>query len=176
MHELFQSFDTTVARQIAKLPAWSMPFLAVITYAGIPAVVVTASLVLSILLYAQGKKNVSAAFVLVVAALGANSVVKHLIHRERPDTMYVQSMAIRSYSFPSGHAFGSMVFYGLIAYLCYRHLPQPFGALVPVCLAILILLIGLSRVFLGAHFPSDVVVGWLLGGVALAIIIKICGL
>jgi membrane-associated phospholipid phosphatase len=86
--------------------------------------------------------------------------------------MYVAHMRIHSYSFPSGHSFGATVFYGLLAYLAWSRLPHPWNLLVVLLLVLLIILVGLSRVYLGAHFPSDVVVGWLLGGLSLFVIIK----
>jgi membrane-associated phospholipid phosphatase len=64
-------------------------------------------------------------------------------------------------SFPSGHAFFSLTIYGMLAYLLSRDAPprrrrQRWGATV-----VAILLVGFSRVFLGVHFPSDVVAGFL---------------
>lgn len=146
------------------------------SFMGLPVIVVTASFVLAIICYLKGLKNVSLAFILSALALGVNTIIKLGFQRPRPDTIYVESMAIKSYSFPSGHAFGSTVFYGLIAYLCYRHLDSPFNILVPALLGLLILSIGVSRVSLGAHFPSDVLVGFVLGAVALTLIIKVCGI
>jgi undecaprenyl-diphosphatase len=80
-------------------------------------------------------------------------------------------MKIKSYSFPSGHAYGGMVIYGLLAYLAYKHLPHPWNLLSALLLGMLIIVIGVSRVYLGAHFPSDVAVGWLLGAITLALIL-----
>lgn len=176
MHSLLQGFDKSVAGQIAKLPSWLLPLMTVCSFLGLPVVVVSVSLLVAVVCYLQDRKNVSTAFLLVVVALGANGVLKIIFQRARPETIYVQSMAIKSYSFPSGHSFGSIVFYGLIAYICYQHLSSPLTIIAPMLLALLILIIGVSRIFLGAHFPSDVVSGWLLGGVALAVIIKVCKL
>lgn len=176
MHALFHTFDRSIANQVAKLPSWLIPIMTMCSFLGLPVVIVSASVISALICYRQDLKNLAAAFSLVVIALGANSVLKMIFHRTRPETLYVQSMAIKSYSFPSGHAFGSMVFYGLIAYLCYQHLSQPANIIIPVLLAVLIGAIGLSRIFLGAHFPSDVVSGWLLGGAALTLLIKVCKL
>lgn len=176
MHEVLESFDKMLAAPVAKLPQWLTPLMTLGTFLGLPAVVVTASVVVALICYLQDRKDISLAFGLAVVTLGANGILKMIFHRNRPDTLYVQSMAIKSYSFPSGHAFGSMVFYGLIAYLCYQHLSQPFNIIVPVLLGVLIFMIGLSRIFLGAHFPSDVLSGWLLGGLALVVIINVCKL
>lgn len=176
MHELLRAFDKTIAGQVAKLPMWLTPFMMVFTYLGSPVVIIGGSVAAALLAYWQDRKDMSLAFCLAIIALGANGVLKLLLQRSRPDTLYVQSMAIKSYSFPSGHSFGSIVFYGLIAYLCYQYLSQPYNVIVAILLGLLIFVIGVSRIFLGAHFPSDVLVGWMLGGLALFFIVKICGL
>jgi len=106
-----------------------------------------------------------------VLAMGANMVLKHYIHRTRPDTLYVSNMFFKSSSFPSGHAFGAAVLYGLLGYLASTHLPGAWHIAVPILLGIFALLIGVSRVYLGAHYPTDVLAGWLLGVLATAIII-----
>ncbi|MCS6850938.1 MAG: phosphatase PAP2 family protein [Gemmataceae bacterium] len=82
---------------------------------------------------------------------------------QRPRPQFVDPIVVeQTYSFPSGHAFGAMVVYGLLAYLATRWLParRQRGAAV-VGLAVLIAIIGFSRVYLGVHWLSDV-----LGGLA----------
>ena len=107
----------------------------------------------------------------VVAMIGISSVLKELLHRARPLTDYVAHMTSSSLSFPSGHTVGATVAYGLIAYLAWQHLPQPWNSVVITMCLLLIFIVGLSRVYLGAHYPSDVIGGWLLGIGGLAIII-----
>lgn len=107
---------------------------------------------------------------LLVYAFGA--LIKEFVHRTRPDTVYVTAMKFKSFSFPSAHALGSMLMFGIIAYLAYQHLSAPWNMIVPALLGLLIFLIGVSRVYLGAHYPTDVIGGWLLGGAALFLIIK----
>ncbi len=68
----------------------------------------------------------------------------------------------QSYSYPSGHALGSMVLYGFLAYLLGTHYPR--YARVFYCIAvILIVAIGFSRLYLGVHWPTDVIAGYGVG-------------
>jgi membrane-associated phospholipid phosphatase len=82
------------------------------------------------------------------------------------DSEYVGSESgdrlFKSYSFPSGHALYSLCFYGVLASLLAAHAPPgaaPIG--IYVAAALLIAGIGLSRVYLGVHYPSDVIAGYL---------------
>jgi undecaprenyl-diphosphatase len=83
------------------------------------------------------------------------------------DLMSVSSQAITraiELGFPSGHALVSMVIYGLLAYLAWHHLGHPVLRWSAVgLLGALVFLIGLSRVYMGRHYPSDILAGWLLG-------------
>jgi undecaprenyl-diphosphatase len=94
--------------------------------------------------------------------------LKGMFHRTRP-TWDVPLLTARGWSFPSGHAMGSLVAYGMLAYLLVRD-PKgrpPRMAIVAGAVA-LVLLIGLSRMYLGVHYFSDVVGGYAAGMVWLA--------
>jgi undecaprenyl-diphosphatase len=143
------------------------------TLIGQPIVVLTVGVVIAATSIVKGAERTAAAIGGGFAAFGINTLLKITLHRARPDTLYAHDMRIKSYSFPSGHAFGSMFFYGLLAYLAFSYLPHPWNVIVGVALVFLIFLIGISRVYLGAHFPSDVVAGWLFGFVCLVLVIKI---
>ena len=102
---------------------------------------------------------------LVVSIAGTAAVVfllKEIIARARPDVFY-QAYLEDGFSFPSGHAAMSLALYGFLAYLAWKNLPRKQGAGVVVLAMVLIGLIGLSRLYLGLHFLSDV-----LGGYAIA--------
>ena len=105
--------------------------------------------------------------------IGTGAIIKLIIARERPLTEYAANLALATHSFPSGHTSGSTVAYGLLAYLAWQLIPQPLGSIVVIALIVLIIFIGISRVYLGAHFPSDIVGGWLLGAIVLCGIIVI---
>jgi undecaprenyl-diphosphatase len=98
------------------------------------------------------------------AGIGALSpLLKALFHRARPDVA-LRLAAAGNYSFPSGHSLGSAAVYGalaLVVAVCFPRLRLP--ALL-TCVA-LVCVIGLSRLYLHVHYPSDVLAGWALGGV-----------
>ena len=107
--------------------------------------------------------GITAAATIGLASLG-NELFKGLMARARPDL--IQPIVVeRGYSFPSGHAALSMVGYGVAALLVARS-GAPRGVKVAAAFAAgcLVALIGISRVYLGAHFPTDVLAGWLAGG------------
>lgn len=98
-------------------------------------------------------------------ASAGNQAMKAVIARARPDLLD-PIVVERGFSFPSGHALLSMVAYGVLAVLISRsRLPNPARLAIAAALAVLILLIGISRVWLGVHYPTDVLAGWTAGAV-----------
>jgi len=97
-------------------------------------------------------------------------LLKLFFGRGRPPGEHL--ILVTGFSFPSGHAMISMAFYGFIAYLVGMNFPGRKGKLLVLVLYLLILLIGISRVYLNVHYASDVLAGYLLGGVLLFIFIK----
>ena len=77
------------------------------------------------------------------------------------------------FSFPSGHAMLSIAFYGFLAYLALSLLPRKIGKILAAILAILILLIGLSRIYLNVHYASDVIAGYIFGAIVLYVFLKV---
>jgi undecaprenyl-diphosphatase len=120
--------------------------------------------------------RVDAAFIaLTIPARLTNEILKRLIERPRPTAEQVHVLlAANGFAFPSGHATSAVVFFGLLAWLVCRRLrhPLPRGAAVTLA-AIVIGLIGLSRIYLGAHWPSDVLGGYAFGGLLLIALITL---
>jgi len=100
-----------------------------------------------------------------------NTVLKHTFHRTRPDIQHL--IEVGGYSFPSGHAMISTAFYGMLGYLLWLNLRERAKPAWPVVIITpcLIFFIGGSRVYLGVHFPSDVIAGFAAGGAWLAVCI-----
>jgi membrane-associated phospholipid phosphatase len=109
---------------------------------------------------------------IMVLSVGFSAFVglKLLLHRRRPYGAVIKTLGVQSYSFPSGHAFGTVIFYGQLAYLTANHLVHPWNMITTALVWLGIFMVGVSRVYLNAHYPSDVVAGWILGGISLIII------
>lgn len=101
------------------------------------------------------------AIVLILATL-SNVGLKKVINRSRPELDHLVS--VNTLSYPSGHSMSAMAFYGFLIYLCIRHkMSQPLRTVVIALLVFIILSIGVSRIYLGVHFPSDVAAGFVGG-------------
>ncbi|WP_036484641.1 phosphatase PAP2 family protein [Myxosarcina sp. GI1] len=101
---------------------------------------------------------------LAIASFGAyilNTELKLLFVKVRPQ-LWTQLITETSFSFPSGHALGSIVLYGFIAYLLAKEYSK-FAALIYTVATTLIAAIGLSRLYLGVHWPTDIIAGYGVG-------------
>lgn len=117
-----------------------------------------------------------AALFIVLSVLTRSAVVplKELAERPRPTPDLIQvSEHANGFSFPSGHVLGSVLLWGFLCYLAAKTIPHGGGRLAvqATCLSILFLT-GLQRVYAGAHWPSDVLGGYLWGGLLLFVIVK----
>ncbi len=111
------------------------------------------------------KKDGHAIRLFLIANIGGvalNNLLKFVLRRDRP--LIDPGIGAIGYSLPSGHAMGAMIFYGFIAYLILRSQRERWlkitGALFSV---VFILMIGASRIYLNAHYASDVLAGYAAG-------------
>ena len=90
-----------------------------------------------------------------------NQLLKNILQRPRPTEFRIVEET--GYSFPSGHSMASMAFYGYLIYLIYKYVKNKYlkWTLI-VLLGILICTIGISRIYLGVHYTSDVLGGFLI--------------
>lgn len=129
----------------------------VITFAGSPVLLAVAGTAVAlVLLYRRAWCRAMALVLTVGGGAMLNSALKHLFHRPRP--VFEHTLIDASgFSFPSGHTMGATLLYGFLAVLAVTQGSQwRWRALAPLLALPLILLIGLSRVYLGAHYLSDV--------------------
>ncbi|MCS5350116.1 phosphatase PAP2 family protein [Staphylococcus aureus] len=128
---------------------------------------VWAMLCISLLLVAYlmlKRHKIEALFFAITMALSGilNPALKNIFDRERPTLLRL--IDITGFSFPSGHAMGSTAYFGSGIYILNRlgH-GNSKGILIGLC-AVMILLISISRVYLGVHYPTDIIAG-IIGGV-----------
>ncbi len=148
------------------LVKWSNPkldhLMVMITQLGdFNIVIIVITITLSILLqksyYQEAKFFLIACFGHPILADG----MKLLYGKPRPK-LWSHLVEAGSFSFPSGHAVGAVIVYGFIAFLLSGHYPK-FSGLIYSLVFILILLIGFSRLYVGVHWPTDVIAGYGIG-------------
>lgn len=129
-------------------------------------------LLVGVLLWLRRRRIGAAIFVVVsVGAEASNYVIKHLVSRVRPDKG-LSLIREDGYSFPSGHVMGATVVFGLLAYYIYRTTKSGLVKLaIIITFVTTVFLVALSRIYLGVHYPSDVMASALLGGFILSIVI-----
>lgn len=106
--------------------------------------------------------------VIVISSSAINIILKALINRPRP---FGEALVrVTFHSFPSGHAMSAMVFYGLMIYFLFKFINSLGTKLILtlVCV-IMIFLIGISRIYLGVHYPTDVIAGYTAGLASLSV-------
>lgn len=157
--EKIQVFDNYVYNQISKIINPTMTTIVKgITNLGSPIFVVVFALVFSLIIGIKKKDKKTALLFclnLVIVAL-VNLGLKNIFMRARPEIINIITES--GYSFPSGHSAISMGMYGYIIYLInIKCKNRKIKVVSTILLSIIILLIGLSRVYLGVHYISDVI-------------------
>ena len=125
---------------------------------------------LLILVLVKSKKYFKLISIPLIITYLTNMIFKLTINRNRPLTWIVTPP--HDPIFPSGHTFCSVFFYGIIVYLLKNIKNKNLRLFLRILLIILIILIGLSRLYLGVHFLSDVLAAYLLGLLVLIMFIK----
>lgn len=133
-----------------------------LSYLGSEGIIFSSVVITIFLTIRKHRKETFIFSLLLLMGVVATTALKLTYERPRP---LVQALAIENtYSYPSGHALNSIIFYATISYFTY-HFTKKRGlsTLVTIFSAILIFLIGLSRIYLGVHHPSDIAAGYVMG-------------
>ena len=153
--------DAPASSFVKSLPVPTDAWALLTAAGGLILVPIGIILVVGLLLVGQVRMAIVVATALILAAV-STELVKLLIARPRPPGEPL--VVAPGYSFPSGHTLNSTVTYGLVALVAWRsRLPLPVRRVLVGALVVLIGLVGLSRIALGVHYPSDVLAGWLAG-------------
>lgn len=166
----FQPIDQAILMVVAKLPRGATGLMTAASNVGTSGILIAVAVIWASVELFLKRPDRALVMMSSLIALPVYAVVKLAVHRARPVTDFVAKAGLHGESFPSGHSAGSFAVYCTLAYLVYRQLPSPWskiGASLAVGLAVLI---GFSRVYLGAHFPTDVIGGWLIASFILLLI------
>lgn len=135
------------------------PYIKLLTNLGGALVLIGVSLIIA--LFIKNRKISIAIMLNLLVIYLMNEVLKMIFGRVRPDTIN-WLVTERGYSFPSGHATVSMAYYGFLIYLIFTNVrSKRRKRLMISLLSILILFIGISRIYLGVHYLSDILAGFL---------------
>ena len=164
------SFDISIYNVIMSLKSGFTTFIMkAVTRFGDAEILILITIIC--LMFIRNKK-LGGSIAINLASVGLiNYVLKKIIQRPRPPLEF-RMVEESSFSFPSGHAMASMAFYGLIIYFINKNMKnEKLKKIISISLSILIFLIGISRIYLGVHYASDVIAGFAISIVYLVLYI-----
>jgi undecaprenyl-diphosphatase len=144
---------------------------AAVTHLGDRLILTALGIAVAIALVVRGERLLAQGWVVAIGGNAAvNQILKSVFERARPLHDHGSAIAI-GWSFPSGHASGSVILYGMLAYVVIRTLPAAWHLPTVLLASGMAFTIGCSRVFIQVHFASDVVAGFASGTAWLALCI-----
>jgi undecaprenyl-diphosphatase len=161
-----QQFDVSVMRTMERFhtPGMDVAALEVTALGSFLVVGVLAAVASTLLWTSDHRYSVVLLWVAIVGGSVLNLILKAGFDRPRPEVFAWRVDYAGQASFPSGHAMLSMVVYWTLAYLVSRlERPRLLRVLTWISALLLIVLVGASRVYLGVHYPSDVLAGFVIG-------------
>ena len=161
--------DTAVSTSVQSVDFPGRPIVSEVLYRGglAPLFWIIAAAVATLLFW-RGHR-LAAGFVIAAAVVRLGAVlIKELVERPRPSSLEVSvSEQAAGFSFPSSHVFATAVLLGFLIYLAQELIPNARARIAVQATSLsLIALMGVQRVYTGAHWPTDVLAAWLWGGVA----------
>jgi undecaprenyl-diphosphatase len=142
-------------------PLGAEKFWLAVTFFGSPTMIVSLFLLtILVLVRLRDYRSVWHIAFIVIGSFVLDSVLKLSIHRARPEEVFAHTLP-NSYSFPSGHALLSFAFYIPVVLILRKYVPRPARPALLASAIFITLLIGISRVFLGVHYPIDIFGGFI---------------
>jgi membrane-associated phospholipid phosphatase len=171
------TFDVTITHAVQTFnPGWFDSLMYALSWIGFAPQVYVISLLVLVFLYASGLKwEMVVSFVSLILSSALGLGIKVLIDRPRPSADLVNVISqLKDYSFPSGHVLYFTAFFGFLIFLAYTLFKHSWWrTLLLVILGVMVALIGLSRIYEGQHWASDVLAAYLLGSVWLTLSILV---
>lgn len=161
-------FDSSIYNFLINLRSKPMDtFMKTITKFGNTMSVI---IILAILVFILKKDDGYLLVINTVCVVSSNQILKHIIRRARPD--HLRLVKEKGFSFPSGHSMVSIALYGILIYIVNKNIKNKTLKIILISLlSLLILFIGLSRIYVGVHYPSDVLSGYILATVITILVI-----
>lgn len=173
LRTFIEKYDKLFVSVVALLPITLQPLSSKLGKVTLPSIWAIVLIMTCVTLNTNGYQKLALLGAIVIACIPIGSILKLFVRRSRPKTIYAQNMRIKSYSFPSSHAYAATIAGGYLALVCLTIFPSPFNGLAATAYFAMIIAIGISRVHVGAHYPTDVTAGWLLGATVLSIIMQL---
>jgi undecaprenyl-diphosphatase len=148
-------------------------WLAVSDVAATEVILLATTVIVGLLIVGNHWRGAVALALSVVTAQVVVQLLKLLVSRPRPEAEGA-IVDPSGFSFPSAHSASSVALYLMLAVIATGLLRHRLRAVAYIAAALVILLVGFSRVYLGAHYPTDVLAGWLLGGVVVLASWRLC--
>lgn len=169
--QLISNIDTAIYDLIIKLMSTNTTAIMMfISHLGSAVTLITLTIAFIVIL--KNKRDAKYIAINLTTVFILNRILKLIVARPRPEILRL--VAEDGYSFPSGHAMVSMGFYGFLIYLIFKDLKDKrIKYPLIVFLSLLILLIGISRIYLGVHYFTDVVGGFVIAIIYLCLFIKL---
>jgi undecaprenyl-diphosphatase len=172
-HDHIIQFDHTVISiiQSFETPAFTT-IMKFFTFIGATKIVWLLFIVVSLFLYVklQHRTELLLYSAVVLGTPILNRLLKLSFQRARPELHRL--IEIGGYSFPSGHAMNAFSAYAILAFLLWRHIPTKIGRTLLILFSIVMIAsIGVSRIYLGVHYPSDIIAGYMASGFWMALAI-----
>jgi undecaprenyl-diphosphatase len=156
-----QHFDQVIREWVHRYASPGMTgAMTAISLLGYNLLIVELAIALAVFAWLRWRRAAVWLAIAMAGSLVLDLALKYLYHRTRPTAYF--GMAPHSYSFPSGHALCSFCFYGVLAGLLSARIKSlALQIVIWAAAAALVIAIGLSRIYLGVHYPSDVLAGYL---------------
>lgn len=174
IHNKLEGFDTWIYERVVSNMSQHMTLVMKhITNLGSFYTLVLITLIVYVLTWNNNKNAIVYGRVIsinLITVWSANNALKLIFKRERPSILPL--VHENTFSYPSGHAMVSICFYGFLAYLIIRNLNNRLLKIISVTIiAAIIIGVGISRIYLGVHYASDVLAGYAFGWVWLNLMI-----
>jgi len=168
--ESINKFDNYCYNKVQQLPFG--PIVNISTIIGHPVVISSELFILGLSLVRNNYQTIGWSILIQIPLLVSISLIKIAVRRIRPLKHFQAQVLIDTYSFPSGHAYATTVLSGTLIYALSQFGHHELAIATAISMFFVTLVVGITRVYIKAHYMSDVLAGWALGILAVILIYR----